>query len=373
MQAKRRLPTLPSEVGNDKTASASIPDDQLVQGPYRDAGDAKLMRKREIETWLSTLDEAESMRAAMLRERALLEESVALDRRDVLARIRIKTPCKESWDAMKGSESRRHCDRCKRDVYDLSEMTRSEVEALFAREGRGGDTVREAEVPCVRLRLRPDGRVATSDCPVEPSRMPLMMMSAALGAMSAAAVSSALGLFLTPQLGGVQLSDVAEDRRAFEREIEEAIQAHEARFTEREQGLQRMPIVQTDVATLGTPAVVDEAPVGLESERIGRNEYVVSRSFLERLVHADVRLARVMPHEQNGVAFGIRIFGLERRGPLEQLGLRNGDVLLRINGTSLSSPENALEVVNIARTSNAFQVDVLRAGRVVTLRYTVLG
>jgi hypothetical protein len=366
MQAKRRLPTLPGELGNDKTASASIPNDQLVQGPYRDAGDAKLKRKRDIETWLSTLDEAETMRAAMLREHALLEESVELDRRDLLARIRIKTPCRESWDAMRGSASQRHCDRCRRDVYDLSEMTRTEVEALFARE---------AEVPCVRLRLRPDGRVATTDCPVEPSRMPLMM-SAVAGAMSAAAVSGAVALACMPQLGGVQRVDYAEERSAFEHEIE-AIVAANARANEEARAADRAravpPYIAPEDVMQGTMEFIDAAPVGLESERIGHHEYIVSRSFLERLIRSETRLAQVMPHEQNGVVFGLRIFGLERRGPLEQLGLRNGDVPLRVNGTSLSAPEDALEAVRIARTSNAVQVDILRAGRVITLRYTLLG
>lgn len=53
---------------------------------------------------------------------------------------------------------------------------------------------------------------------------------------------------------------------------------------------------------------------------------------------------------------------------------RSGEhVPLRVNGTSLSAPEDALEAVHIARTSNAVQVDILRAGRVITLRYTLLG
>jgi len=372
MQSKRRLPTLPSDASDDKTSERTRSDAQLVQGPYRDASDAKLHRKREIEIWLQELDEAESLRAARLRERAILEESVQRERQPLLSRIRIKTPCKESWEAMVGTQSRRQCERCKRDVYDLSEMTRAEVEALFASE---------ATSPGVRLRLRQDGRVATSDCPVEPSRMPLMM-SAAFGAMSAAAVSGAVALACLPQLGGGRRVDYAEEQREFEREIEgfsterceeaqrlanrrEATnatrrRAEEARFAEQQP-------MMGDIAFDEAPA-----PVGLESERIGHNEYIVSRSFLERMATHQPE-GRAVPYEQSGIAFGMRIYGLRRRGEIEQLGFRNGDVVLRMNGISVSSANALPEVVTAIQSSTVFAVDVLRAGRVTTLRYTVLG
>lgn len=374
MQAKRRLPTLPGDALDDKTSERPRKHVQLVQGPYRDASDAKLQRKREIDAWLQELDEAESLRAARLREKAMLEESVQRERQPLLARIRVKTPCKESWEAMAGSESRRHCERCKRDVYDLSEMTRAEVEALFARE---------ATTPCVRLRLRPDGRVATSDCPIEPSRMPLMM-SAALGAMSAVAVGGAVALACLPQLGGAQPVDYAEERRAFEREIE-AIEASTTQRAEAQRQAdqeasrdaerrRQQHAPEADIEPMmGEPMIVESAPVGLDSERIGHNEYVVSRSFLERMVTTRQPEGRAVPHEQNGIAFGMRIYGLRRRGELEQLGFRNGDVVLRMNGISVSGASALTEIATAIQSSTVFAVDVLRAGRVMTLRYTVLG
>ena len=374
MQAKRRLPTLPSDAPDDKTSERPRKYVQVVQGPYRDASDAKLQRKREIDAWLDELDEAESLRAARLREKAMLEESVQRERQPLLARIRVKTPCRESWEAMAGSESRRHCERCKRDVYDLSEMTRAEVEALFAHE---------AEAPCVRLRLRHDGRVATSDCPIEPSRMPLMM-SAALGAMGAVAVSGAVALACLPQMGGARSVDSAEEQCAFEREIE-AIQATTMQRAEAQRQADQQAsrdaerrrqqhAREADIEPMmGTVDVVEAAPAGLESDRIGQNEYVVSRSFVERLMHTREPEGRAVPHEQSGIAFGVRIYGLRRRGEFEQLGFRNGDVVLRMNGISVSTPNALPEVATALQSSNAFAVDVLRAGRVMTLRYTVLG
>ena len=381
MLAKRRLPTLPSEVGDDKTASDFSSEEQLVQGPYRDAGDSKLNRKRAIERWLLTLAEAESKRAAVLREHALLEQSMEIERREFLERIHQTTACKQPWEAMKGSPSRRVCGRCNHDVYDLAEMPRAEVEALF---------LSEAEFPCVRLRLRQDGRVTTSSCPAEPSRIPTMrsVMSRAASevaiAVSAAAMGGAVAMMCMDTGAPTCRVDRAEEQRALEREFQQALEeatearAEESRSLAPQESAAPMehaglaPHVD-DTATLAQTNVIPAAPVGLESERIGHNEYVVSRSFVERMTQARQHELRAVPHEQNGVAFGVRIFGLRRRGEFEQLGLRNGDVVLRMNGISVSAPSALPELASSFQGSTHLVVDVLRAGRVTTMRYTVLG
>lgn len=72
-------------------------------------------------------------------------------------KIEIATPCHADWDDMVGDERTRHCGECRKNVYNISEMTAVEVKDLVtATEGR----------VCVRLYRRKDGTVLTSDCPV---------------------------------------------------------------------------------------------------------------------------------------------------------------------------------------------------------------
>lgn len=67
------------------------------------------------------------------------------------------TPCSASWEAMEGDERIRFCGACKLNVYNLSEMSRTEAEELVRnREGR----------LCVRFYRRADGTLITRDCPV---------------------------------------------------------------------------------------------------------------------------------------------------------------------------------------------------------------
>jgi carboxypeptidase family protein len=70
--------------------------------------------------------------------------------------IHVASPCSASWATMTGDDRVRHCQGCKLNVYNLSEMTRSEAEQLIAaHEGR----------MCVRFYRRADGTILTRDCP----------------------------------------------------------------------------------------------------------------------------------------------------------------------------------------------------------------
>jgi len=74
-----------------------------------------------------------------------------------LDNIHIASLCSADWNQMFGDGRKRFCGDCKLNVYNLSDMTRSEAESfLIASEGR----------TCVRFYRRKDGSVLTKDCPV---------------------------------------------------------------------------------------------------------------------------------------------------------------------------------------------------------------
>jgi hypothetical protein len=84
----------------------------------------------------------------------LLEEARARARLPVLEQIQVAAPCRAAWAAMAGDDRVRHCGDCRRNVYNLSGMTRDEAEALIvAKEGR----------LCVRYFERADGTILFAD------------------------------------------------------------------------------------------------------------------------------------------------------------------------------------------------------------------
>lgn len=100
--------------------------------------------------------------------------------------LEIASPCNADWNAMEGTEAVRHCADCSMSVYNVSEMTAAEAEALIeANEGR----------LCIRLYKRADGTVITRDCPVGAGRRrrrALIFGSLAAGLMAFAAGVGAL-------------------------------------------------------------------------------------------------------------------------------------------------------------------------------------
>ena len=116
-------------------------DDLLALGARRDA------LAGELEQKTTELNAAASLYA----------EASAYARLPVLDNIRIAAPCSAEWDAMSGDERTRHCGSCKQSVYNLSDLTRAEAEALV-REKNGH--------LCVRYYQRKDGTILLADCSV---------------------------------------------------------------------------------------------------------------------------------------------------------------------------------------------------------------
>jgi hypothetical protein len=72
------------------------------------------------------------------------------NRIEKLNRLRIASPCGESWDGMAGGAERRHCAKCDREVFDFARMTPRQIEVRI--EASGGRL-------CARLTRGADGLV----------------------------------------------------------------------------------------------------------------------------------------------------------------------------------------------------------------------
>ena len=70
--------------------------------------------------------------------------------------IRVGTPCSEDWSAMTGDDRAKHCAKCEKTVYNLSELTEDEAEELILS--------RRVDL-CVKFYRRTDGTLVTASCP----------------------------------------------------------------------------------------------------------------------------------------------------------------------------------------------------------------
>lgn len=101
-----------------------------------------------------------------------------------LEAVKIATPCRADWNRMQGSDNVRFCQTCTKNVYNLSDMTREQAEALILeKEGN----------LCVRFYQRADGTVLTHDCPVgsKVARRPFYWLAAGFAAFLSSGVAIA--------------------------------------------------------------------------------------------------------------------------------------------------------------------------------------
>jgi len=114
------------------------------------------MKVEELER---KLDAAEAELASKQRERDEVARMIEERRRlPVLPHIRVASPCPASWDAMVGDSRVRACATCKKNVFNLSAMTRVDAEALI--RATNGDL-------CAQYWQRKDGTILLADCTVQ--------------------------------------------------------------------------------------------------------------------------------------------------------------------------------------------------------------
>ena len=87
----------------------------------------------------------------------LLDEARTRAKLPVLDNIRVATPCSADWAKMTGDDRARACGDCKKNVYNVSNLTREEAQALIIeKEGK----------LCVRYFQRADGTILLKDCSI---------------------------------------------------------------------------------------------------------------------------------------------------------------------------------------------------------------
>ena len=81
--------------------------------------------------------------------------------------------------------------------------------------------------------------------------------------------------------------------------------------------------------------------------------------------------ARIVPSFKNGKPNGFKLFSIKPGSLYTKIGLRNGDVVQRINGYDMDSPDKALEVYQKLQDSKSITVEIQRRGKPMTMSYTI--
>jgi general secretion pathway protein C len=81
--------------------------------------------------------------------------------------------------------------------------------------------------------------------------------------------------------------------------------------------------------------------------------------------------ARAVPVLRDGKATGYKLFNIRPGSLFERLGLRNGDVVQRVNGNELDNPGKAIGMLDEIQSMEEIRMDFLRGGKPQTFEYAI--
>lgn len=150
-------------------------------------------------------------------------------------------------------------------------------------------------------------------------------------------------------------------------------------YVESEPGISVGTTVAAVVPNLGVAAVPRPGAggAGMEGVRsVGANRYEVDRKVIDSTLgdlNQIATQARIVPSFKNGVANGFKLFSIQPASLYSAIGVENGDVIQRVNGYEINSPEKALELYQKLRESSHVTIELERNGQPIRKEYNITG
>jgi general secretion pathway protein C len=108
--------------------------------------------------------------------------------------------------------------------------------------------------------------------------------------------------------------------------------------------------------------------------KVTDNRYEITKAVIESSLsnlNTLATQARMVPSFKNGVANGFKLFQIQPGSLYSSIGIENGDVITRINGYEINSPDKALEIYQKLRESSHVTLELDRAGQNIKKDYSI--
>jgi general secretion pathway protein C len=122
------------------------------------------------------------------------------------------------------------------------------------------------------------------------------------------------------------------------------------------------------------PGMEPASGIGATVKTLGENSYEIPRqTILDAMsdLNGLAKDVRIVPAYKGGQANGFKLFGVRPGSLFSNIGIQNGDVVRRINGYDMNSPEKALELYSKLKDSGRIEIELERRGTSVTKTYNI--
>jgi general secretion pathway protein C len=118
----------------------------------------------------------------------------------------------------------------------------------------------------------------------------------------------------------------------------------------------------------------DGSDIGQGIKKTANDEYEIPRAEVDKVLsnlNSIATQARIVPSFFQGKANGFKLFSIRPDSLYSKIGIQNGDVIQRINGFEMNSPDKALEIYSKLKNADSISVDVLRGGGKKSMSYNI--
>ncbi|MBI4654077.1 MAG: hypothetical protein HY752_03690 [Nitrospirae bacterium] len=140
-------------------------------------------------------------------------------------------------------------------------------------------------------------------------------------------------------------------------------------WVELKQGANTYKIQLTD-----TTQIIESKTQNTSIHKIGEKEYILDQRRVQLALNNPEQIltdTRFMPNIKDGKHEGFTLSEVKPGGLYESLGLRNGDVLLRVNGLEISNPEIAVQAMSALKGMDRVTLDITRSNTKMTMTYQI--
>jgi len=128
----------------------------------------------------------------------------------------------------------------------------------------------------------------------------------------------------------------------------------------------------TETEPQATSNETNDASGGIR--KTGNKSYLLDRREVEHTLenlNTVITQMRAVPYLRDGKSLGFRVFNIRPGSIFDRMGLHNGDVVQRINGSDLNSPANAMGLLDTVADASEIRVDLLRGEKLESLTYRI--
>lgn len=128
----------------------------------------------------------------------------------------------------------------------------------------------------------------------------------------------------------------------------------------------------SDITTKQKHDKINFSPV--ISQKVGERGWIIDQRAISKTLEDMGKVltdGRLLPYKEGNKIMGFRISEVKPEGIFNLIGLKNGDILLKVNNYDIDSPEKGVQLLSGLKGESNISLDIIRDGQKMNMNYQI--